>query len=269
MAKFRILDYQYSCIIGCFVYWAVGYPIASGSGNSAVGYTGWFGTFPEEEQITWLFQFVFAATACTIVSGSVAEQCNILPYFIYSVVITGIVYPAVSRWVWYKDGWLATEGFVLEGVKFQDFAGSGVVHLTGAGIALWGAFFSGPRDGIVIATAIFNTKISGTGGAGTILFLTRVVGLVQECKQLIINVIGAAVIMVWACIWGLLIFGTLSKVKILRISEEVKWIEPLELEVERDARRLEYRPVSYRSHLDLTITKLETGSRTKAPAHGC
>ena len=64
-----------------------------------------------------------------------------------NMTILGIVYPTISRWVWYTDGWLAINGTVIDGVKFQDFAGSGVVHLTGAGIAMWGAFFCGPRLG--------------------------------------------------------------------------------------------------------------------------
>ena len=78
-----------STVIGCFVYWAIGYAFAFGDGNLFIGYSGWFGTFTEDLRINWLFHFVFAATACTIVSGSVAERCDIWPYFIYSSLITG------------------------------------------------------------------------------------------------------------------------------------------------------------------------------------
>jgi len=55
-----------------------------------IGYTGWFGTFEETRIYQFFFQFVFAATACTIVSGSVAERCEMIAYFIYSLLITGM-----------------------------------------------------------------------------------------------------------------------------------------------------------------------------------
>ena len=71
------------------MYWAIGYAFAFGEGNLFIGHSGWFGTFTEDLRINWLFHFVFAATACTIVSGSVAERCDIWPYFIYSSLITG------------------------------------------------------------------------------------------------------------------------------------------------------------------------------------
>jgi Amt family ammonium transporter len=87
----------------------------------------------------WLFQLVFAATAATIVSGAMAERTQFKSYLIYSVFITGIIYPVVGHWIW-GGGWLADLGM-------SDFAGSTVVHSTGGWLALTGAIVLGPRLG--------------------------------------------------------------------------------------------------------------------------
>jgi len=87
----------------------------------------------------WLFQAVFAATAATIVSGSMAERTKFRSYLIYTVFITALVYPVVGHWIW-GGGWLANLGMI-------DFAGSTVVHSVGGWAALAGAMVLGPRLG--------------------------------------------------------------------------------------------------------------------------
>ena len=80
-----------------------------------------------------------AATAATIVSGSMAERTKFVSYLIYSVVISTFIYPVVGHWIW-GGGWLAEMGM-------WDFAGSTVVHSVGGWIALTGAIMLGPRIG--------------------------------------------------------------------------------------------------------------------------
>jgi ammonium transporter, Amt family len=87
----------------------------------------------------WIFQAVFAATAATIVSGAVAERIKFKNYLIYSIFITGLVYPVAGHWIW-GGGWLADMGMV-------DFAGSTVVHSVGGWAGLAGAIVLGPRLG--------------------------------------------------------------------------------------------------------------------------
>jgi Amt family ammonium transporter len=136
--------------MGSIAYWAIGFAIMFGAGNAFMGTSGWFvptesGVFSSLEWSTvpthaaWLFQLVFAATAATIVSGAMAERTQFKSYLIYSVFITGIIYPVVGHWIW-GGGWLADLGM-------SDFAGSTVVHSTGGWLALTGAIVLGPRLG--------------------------------------------------------------------------------------------------------------------------
>ncbi len=90
-------------------------------------------------QIDFLFQAAFCATTATIVSGAVAGRLKFTGYLLYTIVITGFLYPVVGFWKW-GGGWLAVMGF-------HDFAGSAVVHACGGFAALAGAWMLGPRIG--------------------------------------------------------------------------------------------------------------------------
>ena len=87
----------------------------------------------------WFFQMVFVATAASIVSGTVAERVKLWPFFIFVVVLTGILYPITGAWTW-GGGFLSEMGF-------SDFAGSTIVHSVGGWAALAGAIVVGARTG--------------------------------------------------------------------------------------------------------------------------
>ncbi len=87
----------------------------------------------------WFFQMVFVATTASIVSGALAERVRMWPFFLFTLVLTAIIYPIVGAWTW-GGGWLDQMGF-------QDFAGSTIVHTTGGWAALAGVMIAGPRLG--------------------------------------------------------------------------------------------------------------------------
>lgn len=133
---------------GCLVFFTLGFGLMFGTSP-----TGWFGTdgfllsgLPQEPW-TWaffVFQAVFAATAATIVSGAVAERTRFTGYLVFSIIITGLIYPVFGSWAW---GGLFNGSGWLENLGFIDFAGSTVVHSVGGWAALAGALIVGPRVG--------------------------------------------------------------------------------------------------------------------------
>ena len=100
----------------------------------------------------FFFQVVFVATAMSIVSGAVAERMKLSSFLLFCVVMTGLIYPIQGYWKW--------GGGFLDAAGFQDFAGSGVVHLCGAAAALAGVFLLGARKGKYV-----NGKINAIPGA--------------------------------------------------------------------------------------------------------
>ncbi len=136
--------------IGSISFWAIGFGLMFG-----VSKTGLFGTsgFFLSDWTTggdpwilafWMFQAVFAATAATIVSGAMAERTKFTGYIVYSIFVTGLIYPVFGSWAW---GSLLNGSGWLEGMGFIDFAGSTVVHSVGGWAALAGAIVLGPRLG--------------------------------------------------------------------------------------------------------------------------
>jgi Amt family ammonium transporter len=133
------------------VFWAVGYAIAFGDGNGFAGATGWFlelgngsgvaslSYSPVDEATKFFFQSMFAAVALAIVWGTMLDRARFVTYLPFAVLFVGLIYPVVTHWVW-GGGWLYENGF-------QDFAGSGVVHVTGAFAGLAGAIVVGARIG--------------------------------------------------------------------------------------------------------------------------
>jgi ammonium transporter, Amt family len=142
--------------ISSIVYWAVGFGIAFGGGGLfwLVGGSGWFPSFSPGSQMDlpalvgstapasakFFFEFVFCAVSLAIVWGTMLERTKFIVYILFAIPFAGFIYPLISHQL-FGGGWLqATLGA-------QDFAGSTVVHLTGATAGFAGLLLLGPRIG--------------------------------------------------------------------------------------------------------------------------
>jgi Amt family ammonium transporter len=138
------------------MYWLIGYGIMyPGDGWTIVGYLGNLFSPASLEPVgvqigdvdpsyasvgsDFFFQLMFCATTASIVSGTLAERIKLWPFLIFTVVLTGVIYPIEASWQW-GGGWLSEAGF-------YDFAGSTLVHAAGGFAALAGAIVLGPRLG--------------------------------------------------------------------------------------------------------------------------
>ena len=132
--------------ISSIVFWAVGYGFIFGdNANFFIGLSDFFFSGQENEGASYaataffVFQLAFAGIAITIAFGGFAERAKLSVYIIFALLFASVVYPVVAHWIW-GGGWLAEHGK-------QDFAGSTVVHLTGAMAALAATILLKPRIG--------------------------------------------------------------------------------------------------------------------------
>jgi Amt family ammonium transporter len=132
------------------LFWAIGFAFMFEPGTPFIGTTGFFligldptyGSTGVPLLAFWVFQFAFADTCSTNTSGAMVGRCGFIGDLLYSIGVTGFIYPIIGHWSWGPDGWLAA-------MSFRDFAGSTVVHTIGGAIALAGAIALGPRLGRV------------------------------------------------------------------------------------------------------------------------
>jgi len=157
-----------TCLCGILFY-ACGYAFMFSSGNGFIGYHWFFlqntpDLYPGQGVPViahWIFQYAFADTCSTVVSGAMIGRTGFRGDILYSIGITGFIYPIIGHWAWGPDGWLALMGspdaagshhfFVSLGQGFRDFAGSTVVHTIGGMASLAGAVVLGPRLGRIFA----------------------------------------------------------------------------------------------------------------------
>jgi Amt family ammonium transporter len=158
-----------TCVCG-LIHWGWGFAFMFGGGNAFIGWhdpndatksfifmkdvdvTTLYGSSGVPVFAHYLFQFAFADCASTICSGAMVGRTRFIGDVLYSVGVSGFIYPIFGHWCWGPDGFLATmgsQGHFLSGLgmNFHDFAGSTVVHSIGGWVAIAGAIMLGPRLG--------------------------------------------------------------------------------------------------------------------------
>jgi Amt family ammonium transporter len=141
--------------VASLTWWACGFALAFGGGAAVAGDSGFFlghgtvlhpgspiaGPLGGAGAGYVFFQMAFCAVSLAIVWGTTLERIRFIAYPIYAVVFAGVIYPLVAHWIF--------GGGLLDkiGPGMQDFAGSTVVHLTGATGGLAALLLLGPREG--------------------------------------------------------------------------------------------------------------------------
>ena len=132
-------------------WWAIGYGVAEGGGNKIFGDSGFFFHFNQsvagelvngETAMLMLYGLAFCAVSLAIVWGTTLERIKFGAYVVYAIVFGAVIYPLIAHAVW--GGGLLSD---IGGKPVMDFAGSSVVHLTGAVGALAALLLLGPRRG--------------------------------------------------------------------------------------------------------------------------
>lgn len=128
-------------MIGATVFYMVGFGLFEDQQGGVIGFYKFAAHgFTQADYLRCIFNFSFCCTSSTIISGALAERIYLDTYFVYSILVTGFIFPIAAGWGW-GGGWLHTIGFM-------DFSGSGLVHLLGGTSAFWGTYMLGPRLGV-------------------------------------------------------------------------------------------------------------------------
>ncbi len=150
----EVVNVLLECVVDtalcALLFWAFGFAFMFGTGNRFIGHSNFFlngapntyGTSGVAFLAFFLFQFAFADTCSTVTSGAMVGRTGFVGDLIYSVGVSGFIYPILGHWAWGPNGWLSTWH-----TPFRDFAGSTVVHTVGGMISLAGAIVLGPRLG--------------------------------------------------------------------------------------------------------------------------
>jgi Amt family ammonium transporter len=145
------------CSVVAIVWWAFGYGVAYAVNPSKETDNAFIGNgkvfmsndkvVDQREFANWVYSYAFAVFATAIATSALADRGSLTAYVVLSFIFSGGIYPVIVHWVWASNGWLSVNNtaanFASNGM--MDWSGSGVVHLTGAVVALVTTYLAGPR----------------------------------------------------------------------------------------------------------------------------
>jgi ammonium transporter, Amt family len=167
-----------TCICGVTFYlW--GFAFMFEPGTPWIGTTGFmmhglpatYGTTGVPVLAYWVFQYAFADTCSTVTSGAMIGRCGFIGDLLYSVGVTGFIYPIIGHWAWGPDGWLAFKRDGGAPMKPHDL----IIGATG-GLILWFGWYGfnpgstlSALDAAGIGRVSFNTTIAACSAGLTSL----------------------------------------------------------------------------------------------------
>ena len=196
--------------ISALIYYAWGYSIMYSDVGSFIGsfadvFVGYNGEQPGDytgttKMADFFFQLTFVAATASIISGAVAERVRISGFMLFTLILTGLIYPIVGAMTW-GGGYLASIGF-------HDFAGTTIVHSTGGWAALVGVIMLGARKGrfdketahqfvpshvpmVTIGTLILWMGWYGFNG-GSVLVIDSATNIITVGHVYVVTTLGAA-----------------------------------------------------------------------------
>jgi len=127
--------------VSALTFFFFGYGFSTEARGGLLGQSHFAGAnYEYNDYAKWLYYFSLCVTMAQIATGSIAERTSLETYFFYTFLTSALIFPLALAWCW-EDGWLMNLGF-------RDFAGAGIVHLTGGITGFIGTYLCGPRVGL-------------------------------------------------------------------------------------------------------------------------
>jgi ammonium transporter, Amt family len=145
-----ICDFSISTIAYFFIGYSVAYGIDFYSGAQELSIDNGYGL------VKFFFLLTFAAAIPAIISGGIAERARFYPQLVASFIIVALVYPFFEGIAWNGNYGIQDWIEAKFGARFNDFAGSIVVHAVGGWLAFGAVILLGARKGRYTKTGEMN-----------------------------------------------------------------------------------------------------------------